>query len=196
MRVISSLVVMLLAALLLSGCIVHSDNPITDKDARYADTHLTGRWVSDRGNGELEPLIADISAKKDGAVTVTLSHLKMPDDVMRLEGHLSHAGKNRFMNLKIVDMGMHAANGFQSSLANSPEDQWKYILVRYTFGTDNNHLKIWTLFPENLEAVPGLAFKSGNDRSLRLLGSSKELRAFFAKPPAGIYRQGSTWTRS
>ena len=193
---IFSLAVVLFSALLLSGCIVHSDNPITPKEAQYADPNLTGRWVSDRGSKEPDSLIADISAQKDGSITVILSNRKTRDDRMRLEGHLSRAGKDRFMNLKMVDMGMQTANGFESSLAESPESQWDYILVRYAFDADNNQLKIWTLFPENLETVPGLAFKGAKDRSLRLLGSSQELQAFFAKPPTDIYREGSKWTRS
>ena len=171
--------------LLATSCIPYSDNPLTDQTKETLDTSILGTWYwneeSDEGfvhigkdAGDKTLLITMVEVKKDGNV-----------ETSEFRGFTSRLSSHRFLNLK---------------WARPSESETGYFFMKYVVTADFLECS----FPD--QGVIADAVKSGALKgkvlspgelapTIRIYASQDELRKFFLKNDAALFKDSSKLKR-
>ncbi len=108
-------------AVIFSGCIPYSDNPLTAPDNKYPDTQILGSWFV-HDNGETVFLHIGMDEKTQG-LRVVMVELRTGGEVKtsELTGHVSRLGDKTYMNLRWEQPGKQEAG---------------YLFVKYIVAAD------------------------------------------------------------
>jgi hypothetical protein len=171
----------LLAILLLTGCVPYADTPLTDPGEQELDTAIMGTWYwKEAGNrGYLH-----IGREEDSGL-LRCFLMDFDDDgeldLSAYEGHTSQLGGKRYLNVRVVGDNGKAAGG--------------YLLVRYDVRPDALGLHVMESEPVKKAitagTLEGVEKKQEGDwvGTLHITADREKLQAFVLENDAVLFSE-------
>lgn len=140
--------VLLLLAVMLSSCLIKSENPLGDKASSFVDENLMGVWCS-KQKSETNYLV--VLKRDDGYFQFTYFSNSFKDGVNYL-GYVTVLDGERYLNLRELDLG-----------AEKPGISDDYSLARYTMKKKNELEIIFFNIEFFKEAITGGLIKGATE---------------------------------